>query len=42
MTGLEILPGELRIEAEASFKKYCNNPLFRDMYIRAFMRGANK
>ncbi len=36
-----IVSCELRIEAEISFKKYCNNPLFRDIYIRAFKRGAN-
>ena len=33
--------GELRIEAKTSFKKYCNNLLFKDIYIRAFIRGAN-
>lgn len=31
----------LREEANISFKKYCNNLLFKDIYIRAFIRGAN-
>lgn len=36
-----IISGTLRIKAKESFKKYCNNPLFKDVYIRAFIRGAN-
>lgn len=36
-----IISGTLRIEAKTSFKKYCNNSLFKDVYIRAFIRGAN-
>lgn len=41
MAGLENLPGTLRVEAKESCRKYCNNPLFEHMYIRAFIRGAN-
>lgn len=36
-----IIPGTLREEAKRSFQKYCNNVLFKDVYIRAFIRGAN-
>lgn len=36
-----IVSGELRKEVKTSFKKYCNNLLFKDIYIRAFIRGAN-
>ena len=36
-----IIPGTLREEAKRSFKKYCNNALFKDVYVRAFIRGAN-
>lgn len=36
-----VISGTLRKEAEMSFKKYCNNPFFKDVYIRAFIRGAN-
>lgn len=36
-----VIPDILREEAEISFKKYCNNSLFKDIYIRAFIRGAN-
>lgn len=32
----------LMYEAERSFKKHCySNQLFKDIYIRAFIRGAN-
>lgn len=31
----------LRKEASISFKKYCNNALYKKVYIRAFIRGAN-
>lgn len=36
-----IVSGELKKEAKISFKKYCNNSLFKYIYIRAFIRGAN-
>lgn len=36
-----IMSDTLRKEAKRSFKKYCNNQLFRYIYIRAFIRGAN-
>lgn len=36
-----MMPNTLREEAQTSFKKYCNNSLFKDVYIRAFIRGAN-
>lgn len=36
-----ITPGTLRKEAERSFERYYNKSLFKDIYIRAFIRGAN-
>ena len=36
-----IIPGTLRKEAKISFKKYCHKSSFKDIYIRAFIRGAN-
>lgn len=28
-------------EAIRSFRRYCNKPLLKRIYIRAFIRGAN-
>lgn len=36
-----LILGTLREETKICFKKYCNNLLFKDIYIRAFIRGAN-
>lgn len=36
-----MISSTLREEAKISFKRYCNNLLFKNMYIRAFIKGAN-
>ena len=34
-------PDSLRQAASRSFKTYCNNALYKEIYIKAFIKDAN-